>query len=791
MVFLTAIVWLVFGRTIGSFFLADDFGEVAYASRIYSGEYQLLWSDFTSNFMNIPGMAVWRPWLMISLLTDYAIWHANPLGFYLNNLLLYNAVVLLFYSLIRALAGRERENNSAAIAVLSAALFAVSPLHCESVSWVVGRVDILCACFYLACLNLSYAAERALVAGKLSAYKGKTTLAVICFWLAMWSKEMAIGAPVMVAAIILLFSSKPLNFAYMWRLCAPILVSTLAYLTLRYLALGTLLGGYVQGIGDSQAANAITRWLDPDTLKRLAFPFALSIFGDHPWQQTALQLIYGLLLILLLIRTLSLSVNPRWLALIPIWTLTCLAPIYKLWGLGYELEGGRFCFFLTLPLSLLAPALILSQRRRRNLDRQVNVVICSLGLIAIASAIMVLGKAAYANNIEWVHAGQETRALIKQSKELSIEAVKSGKQLLIIGIPKRHGGAHMILNGATFATALKPPLSAVDYTEPMITFEAVQFNETPYINSERFKRLADSNSIVVVWNSQERIFERIQFEQKSMADLNQIKQGKDMPCSDQRLNGSSIACGQGHNFKHTFCGDSLAFDNLNLCPLNADFIAARVKILDNSSAPLRLGISLDGKTEAFYHSDTISNDNGAAGIHREIHTVLIPLSKDWHWYSKARVKSIDLLLPPSREIELVDCKLLQSNQVAPKLLLLGGQESFEGIVSLQTSSAKSNAVDAEIIPPPLSDWNSIEVEISKANTFFENATSAAAENSVVMRKQSFKIKLDELEHEHRIKLRIDTTGLHKGTYYQLRARLVGLNGKRVGEPSCAVTVTLP
>jgi len=92
---LTAVVWLVFSRTLGSYFLADDFGEVSYASHIFAGDYHLLWSDFTGNFMRVPGMAVWRPWLMVSLFTDFCLWRAQATGYYLTNLLSYNLVVII------------------------------------------------------------------------------------------------------------------------------------------------------------------------------------------------------------------------------------------------------------------------------------------------------------------------------------------------------------------------------------------------------------------------------------------------------------------------------------------------------------------------------------------------------------------------------------------------------------------------------------------------------------------------------------------------------------------------
>ena len=138
LVALSILVWFCFSRTLSTYFLADDFGEIAYVSRIMHGEPGLIWLNFTGNFMQIPSMSVWRPWLLISLLADFVIWKANPIGYYLTNLLSYNTAVLLFYWLLRQMTRTWSSTRSGATALLGSCLFAASPLHCESISWVVG-----------------------------------------------------------------------------------------------------------------------------------------------------------------------------------------------------------------------------------------------------------------------------------------------------------------------------------------------------------------------------------------------------------------------------------------------------------------------------------------------------------------------------------------------------------------------------------------------------------------------------------------------------------------------------
>lgn len=224
LVVLTAIIWAVFGRTLSSYFLADDFGEILYVSRIAAGQWDLLWSNFTGNYMQIPGMAVWRPWLIVSLLTDYTVWHSNALGYYLTNLLSYNAAVLLFYYLLRQLARQQKHGTL--MAFLSAAIFSLSPLHCESVSWVVGRVDIVCAVFYLLALVLCFKADELNKYEKQKFYIAGATLA---FWLSIWTKEMSIGLAPLATLALLLFGREPMNLRRVSKIVLSLWVSLLVY----------------------------------------------------------------------------------------------------------------------------------------------------------------------------------------------------------------------------------------------------------------------------------------------------------------------------------------------------------------------------------------------------------------------------------------------------------------------------------------------------------------------------------------------------------------------------------
>ncbi len=72
---------------------------------------------------------------------EHKLWGHAPLGYHLVNILLHIINTLLIWRLMK------RFNVPAALAI--AALFAVHPLHVESVVWIIERKDLLSALFYL------------------------------------------------------------------------------------------------------------------------------------------------------------------------------------------------------------------------------------------------------------------------------------------------------------------------------------------------------------------------------------------------------------------------------------------------------------------------------------------------------------------------------------------------------------------------------------------------------------------------------------------------------------------
>ncbi len=125
------------------------------------------------------------PLLYTTFWLEHKLWGLAPLGYHLVNLLLHTGVVLLLWRLLRRLGVPG--------AWFAAAVFAVHPLHVESVAWVIGRKDILATLFYLSAV-LAYI--RFTEMRRRGQRRGYYFLAVALFVLGLLSKSTIITLPV-------------------------------------------------------------------------------------------------------------------------------------------------------------------------------------------------------------------------------------------------------------------------------------------------------------------------------------------------------------------------------------------------------------------------------------------------------------------------------------------------------------------------------------------------------------------------------------------------------------------
>jgi len=134
-------------------------------------------------------MGNYHPFTMVSLAWDYSAavdettGTINPVPFHRTNLFLHVLNAWLVYLLIFRLS----KNNG--VAAFTAAIFALHPMHVESVAWASERKDVLYTCFYLLALWVwTYYAE-----GKNKVIN--FVIVIVAFLLSLWSKGVAVTLP--------------------------------------------------------------------------------------------------------------------------------------------------------------------------------------------------------------------------------------------------------------------------------------------------------------------------------------------------------------------------------------------------------------------------------------------------------------------------------------------------------------------------------------------------------------------------------------------------------------------
>ena len=272
-VFLSGIVYV---NALTGEFVLDDWSLIVKNKQITSLE-------------NIPGIfssglfkniGLYRPLVLVFFLGTNLIFGLNPLGYHLVNILLHIGCSILILFILRKLIN----NKNIIIPVIGAAVFAVHPVHSESVSWISGIPDLLLTLFLLLSF-LFYQRFRESNGIKLF------LLSSFFFTLSLFSKETAVIFPLVIIIYDLIVEKN----TSLWPFFCFILLS-FGYLVIRFIVLGKSIGGF------SITISGFNRMFQLGTnyIKTLFIPVPLDFYLKYPAHGvsgTALIITAGFLLI--------------------------------------------------------------------------------------------------------------------------------------------------------------------------------------------------------------------------------------------------------------------------------------------------------------------------------------------------------------------------------------------------------------------------------------------------------------------------------------------------------------
>lgn len=241
---------------------------------VYDDRQQILDNPYVHSFQytgKIFGSTVWtfqgaqgvtnyyRPLMTLAYLLCYQLYGPIPFGFHLLNLILHAAVVLLVFAVTRRLFGDLLP------ALMAAALFALHPIHTESVAWVAGITDLELSLFFLLTFLLYMRLGDRAKASSLA-----QTGILLAYALALLSKEQALVLPFLAAAYEHFYRPERGGTPLRTKLSryAPLFLLAAAYLGFRVFALG----GF---------APSVSR---PDLIWSSTLFSALALIGQYLWK---------------------------------------------------------------------------------------------------------------------------------------------------------------------------------------------------------------------------------------------------------------------------------------------------------------------------------------------------------------------------------------------------------------------------------------------------------------------------------------------------------------------------
>lgn len=185
---LFVVVLLAYVPAIRGGFIWDD------GDYVTENENLRTWGGLAAIWLDVGATSQYYPMVYTSFWVEHQLWGLNPFGYHLVNVLLHALSGVLLWIVLRRL--------SLPGAWLAAVVFALHPVHVESVAWITERKNVLSGVFYLGGLlvYLEYAGLR----GAADMGRGQRrfyAIALVLFAAALLSKTVTCSLP---AAVLLL-----------------------------------------------------------------------------------------------------------------------------------------------------------------------------------------------------------------------------------------------------------------------------------------------------------------------------------------------------------------------------------------------------------------------------------------------------------------------------------------------------------------------------------------------------------------------------------------------------------
>ncbi|MGD0784402.1 MAG: tetratricopeptide repeat protein [Sedimentisphaerales bacterium] len=341
---LTSMVLAVFAQVRSHEFINyDDPAYVTGNNAVLNGlsADSILWAFTTGCFGN------WNPLTWISYMLDRQFFGSGPAGFHLTNLILHIANALILFIVLKQM------TNAVWQSAFVAALFAIHPLHVESVAWISGRKDVLSTFFALLTMAayLRYVKKPGIA---------RYLPALLLFALGLMAKPMIVTLPF----AFLLLDYWPLNRIRnfsgqnIYRLIlekVPFLVLSVAAGVVTYYTQKNI-GALPSFAGmplKYRILNALISYAK--YIGKMFIPTGLAPFYPHPREDVSIlyALISAIILLAITIVVLYFVKNRRYLLTGWFWYLGTLIPVLGIIQIGSHAMADRYTYVPLIGLFIM------------------------------------------------------------------------------------------------------------------------------------------------------------------------------------------------------------------------------------------------------------------------------------------------------------------------------------------------------------------------------------------------------------------------------------------------------
>ncbi len=399
----------VYWQVIDHDFLNFDDGQyITENAEVRSGLtlHGLYWAFTTTHTTN------WHPLTWLSHMLDAELYGMHSGGHHVTNLLFHLLNTVLLFLLLKKLTGAHW--RSACVALL----FAIHPLHVESVAWVSERKDVMSTFFWM----LTIWFYVGFVNGK---QKSKYILALVAFALGLMSKPMLVTLPF----VLLLLDYWPLNriaFEGAKQQISErrITGKRLVLEKLPFFALALISAVITVSVGDVQTVQEFSIWgrignaLVSYTayLSDMFWPHPLIIFHPYPNELPFWRLLLALLLLVMI--TLFVLWQGKTHRFLPVgWFiyLGVLVPVIGLIQVGIQARADRYTYVPLIGIAIIVVwGVNYLSRNWKNRQKLLVAAGASVALVLMACAYNQVGymknsltvfkhAVKYAPNAHYVH----------------------------------------------------------------------------------------------------------------------------------------------------------------------------------------------------------------------------------------------------------------------------------------------------------------------------------------------------------------------------------------------------